>query len=144
MISAVPGATLDVVGGASQGLAATPLPPTVTIRGHVDDLPSAYAEADIALALVRDGSGVKMKLLEAVAYGVPAAATEAALRGLPGPAAEVFPIVDAEAALVALLSECAADAGRLDALAAAQSGWAREHLDPDKLVADLLNVIREA
>ena len=93
---------------------------------------AAYDEADLALALVLEGTGVKMKLLEAVRYGIPAITTVEGLRGLPGDAAGAFPIVSDGVSLASLLSQL------LDDMAARQLAWAREHLAPDVLTHDLM------
>ena len=47
-----------------------------------DDLPALLAAADLALAPLLAGSGTPIKLLEALAAGIPAVATPAAAEGL--------------------------------------------------------------
>lgn len=86
VLAAVPSASLEVVGGAGTLLGLDQIPEGVTICGRLNDIGEAYAKANLVLAFVTDGSGVKMKLLEAVAYRVPTIASVEALRGLPGPA----------------------------------------------------------
>jgi glycosyltransferase involved in cell wall biosynthesis len=49
----------------------------VTFTGPVDDLAQEYAAATVALVPLRAGSGLKIKLIEALAHGVPAVATGA-------------------------------------------------------------------
>lgn len=51
--------------------------------GAVDDLVPLYTQTDVALVPVRCGGGTKVKLLEAVAHGVPVVAMAHSLRGLP-------------------------------------------------------------
>jgi glycosyltransferase involved in cell wall biosynthesis len=66
-------------GGAVEELAATA---GVTVRGHVDDLAEAYAGADVVVVPLLRGSGTRIKLLEALAAGVPAVTTAVGAAGL--------------------------------------------------------------
>jgi succinoglycan biosynthesis protein ExoO len=137
VLAAVPSASLEVVGGAGASRGLGQVPERVTIHGRLNDVGEAYAKADLVLAFVTDGSGVKIKLLEAVAYRVPTIASIEALRGLPGPASEVFPVIEPLSILPAFLLDCATSPNRLDQLALKQAAWAREHLDPDQLIREL-------
>lgn len=56
--------------------------PNVSIGGFVDDLRPEYAAAHVVLAPVDAGGGVKIKLVEALAYGKPVVSTPHALGGL--------------------------------------------------------------
>ena len=59
----------------------------VELHGHVPDLAPLYAGARLALAPLRFGAGVKGKVLEAWAHGLPCMMTPVAAEGLPCPAA---------------------------------------------------------
>jgi glycosyltransferase involved in cell wall biosynthesis len=54
----------------------------VEVRGQVDDLGAAYARADVAVVPLRRGSGTRIKLLEALAAGVPVVTTAVGAAGL--------------------------------------------------------------
>lgn len=54
----------------------------VTAHGHVDDLDAAYARADVAVVPLARGSGTRIKLLEALAAGVPVVTTGVGAAGL--------------------------------------------------------------
>ena len=54
----------------------------VEVRGYVDDLAGAYARADVAVVPLARGAGTRIKLLEALAAGVPAVTTTAGAAGL--------------------------------------------------------------
>lgn len=56
--------------------------PEVEFLGEVPDVESLYAEADLALVVVRCGGGTKIKALEAAAYQCPIVGTSHAMRGL--------------------------------------------------------------
>lgn len=76
----LPDATLSVVGaGLAPGLA---VDPRVRLLGFVDELRSAYEDATCAVVPLLQGGGSPLKLIEALAYGVPVLATSRAVAGL--------------------------------------------------------------
>ena len=85
----------------------------VELHGHVPDLAPLYAGARLALAPLRFGAGVKGKVLEAWAHGLPCVMTPVAAEGLPCPAA--------------LAGAIAADAPGFAAAIIALYGDARQH-----------------
>jgi hypothetical protein len=79
VIGAVPGARLDVVGSVRAGAPG----PGVAFVGEVDDLSDWYRSAAVVVCPVEVGSGVKIKMIEALRYGKAVVATSAAVEGLP-------------------------------------------------------------
>lgn len=80
-----PGATLDVVGRhASARLheAARPFGESVRFHGFVDDLGPLMERATAVVAPLVFGSGVKIKVIEALARGVPVVATSVGAEGI--------------------------------------------------------------
>lgn len=75
----VPGLRLNVVG---RGLDAAAPDPRVHFRGFVDDLSAVYAESTCAVVPLLRGGGSPLKLVEALAYGLPVVATPRAAAGL--------------------------------------------------------------
>lgn len=55
---------------------------SVTITGYIEDLGEKYRSARIAIVPVRSGSGVKFKVLQAMAYGLPVIATTVGAEGI--------------------------------------------------------------
>jgi Glycosyl transferases group 1 len=83
---AIPGARLRVVGsGATETLRtlAARHPGSVRLEGYVADLDAVFSRATVALAPMRMGSGIKLKMLDAFARGVPVLATSVAVDGIP-------------------------------------------------------------
>ncbi len=112
----LPDATLALVGA---GLDANEEPlddPRVHALGFVEDLRAAYTEARCAVVPLRQGGGTPLKLLEALAYGLPTIATARAAAGLAVRDGEHCLIADdAEqfaAALVGVLRDGAPELGR--------------------------------
>lgn len=56
--------------------------PGVTVTGRVDDLAPFYARAKRAVVPLRAGGGTRIKILEAVAHGVPVVSTRMGAEGL--------------------------------------------------------------
>ena len=80
VLEAVPGARLDVAGSVRAG---APVP-GVAFVGEVDDLKDWYPLCSRGgLPRGRYGSGVKIKMIEALRYGKAVVATSAAVEGLP-------------------------------------------------------------
>ena len=65
--------TIEVVGGGLEN--SGDLHPTLNLRGYVADLGPSYARCDVAVAPLRFGSGTPIKVIEAMAAGVPVVAT---------------------------------------------------------------------
>jgi glycosyltransferase involved in cell wall biosynthesis len=57
--------------------------PGVALEGYVDDLDEVLARATALLAPLRFGSGIKIKVLDALGRGVPVIATSTAAEGIP-------------------------------------------------------------
>ena len=102
-----------------------------------DDLPALLAAADLALAPLLAGSGTPIKLLEALAAGIPAVATPAAAEGLDPALARCVAIPDGAAGWVTTLHGLIANpvAARARALVGAQ--LVRELHDPGRVAEAL-------
>lgn len=74
----VPGAELALVGHPPPRERARPVP-GVHRMGFVEDIESVFSAATVLVAPVAIGGGVRVKILEAAARGVPVVATEAAV-----------------------------------------------------------------
>lgn len=66
---------------------------SIEVTGYVtdEDLAEHYASARVAVVPLRFGAGVKNKVVEAMAYGVPLITTEVGAQGLPG-LADLIPV----------------------------------------------------
>jgi hypothetical protein len=79
--AASPQTRLDVVGTVGADFAGR-VPEGVRIMGLVPDLAPFYARAGIVISPLRFGSGLKIKLIEALAKGRPVVATPVTLQGV--------------------------------------------------------------
>ncbi len=80
ILARMPAASLHVCGGVRSGMDADY--PNVAFLGHVPDLAREYAAAEVCVVPVLAGSGIKIKLVEALSYGRACVTTPQGLRGL--------------------------------------------------------------
>jgi succinoglycan biosynthesis protein ExoO len=97
VLSRDPRIGLRIVGNLRRAAAAPPLP-GVAFAGIADDLAAEYARASVALVPLRAGSGLKVKLVEALAHGVPVVSTSVGAAGVGSPPARSLQVHDDPAA----------------------------------------------
>ncbi len=130
------GATLHVVGGISDTLPA-PLPPGVVARGRVETLELSYAEAAVVVIPLLQGTGIKIKLVEACGYGKACVTTAVGLQGLPFFQTAVREANEASTfaeQVIALL----ADEDTRGALGRLAADAVKTHLSPDRCYGPVL------
>lgn len=80
VVREIPHFDLRVAGSISAHVAASP---NITRLGWIDDVHEAYAQAPLSVNPLQVGTGINIKLLEAMAAGVPTVSTATGARGLP-------------------------------------------------------------
>lgn len=95
--AALPQAQLHIVGGLAK---AAPAIPGVTPVGFLPHLADAYRQAHIVINPVRSGTGLNIKSIEALGYGMPLVATNAGSRGLESASGQAFMCADSAQAMV--------------------------------------------
>ena len=78
----LPDVRLKVAGTVCTALAGAARLPGVALLGRVPDLAPLYRRADVVISPLRAGSGLKIKLIEALAHGKPVVATEVTAQGV--------------------------------------------------------------
>ena len=110
----LPDARLQVVGAGLQHPPSSD--PRVEAVGFVEDLALAYAGARCALVPLLQGGGSPLKLIEALAYGLPVLATPRAVAGLEVLSGEHLLVADAGQAfadaLIGMLRDDAPEPGQ--------------------------------
>jgi len=118
--------------------------PGVELRAEVPDLAPYLNAARVAIAPMRTGSGVPMKVLEAMAAGVPAVVHPWAAAGLAEGAASAVPVAEGAAAWVEVLARLLRDAKAAGELGErGREAW-RAHYHPDVVAAQIQSAVAEA
>jgi glycosyltransferase involved in cell wall biosynthesis len=134
VIETQPGAHLHVVGSIGQRFTRTY--PQVSFLGKLEDLRQAYKDAEIVIVPLLNGSGMKIKLVEACAFGKACVTTSVGLQGLPF-LADCTLCADDTAAFAAAVSRLLGDTALRSRLEEASLSAAETHLSPEKSYAAL-------
>ncbi|WCT71897.1 glycosyltransferase [Sphingomonas naphthae] len=128
--AAVPDATLDICGTVAWAFPEGG-PAGTRFLGLVDDLAAAYAGAGVVVSPLRQGSGLKIKLIEALAHGKAVVATSVTLQGVEDVLAGSVAHADAPDTFAAAITALATDDAARTTLAA--RGWdaARAHFSAE-------------
>jgi glycosyltransferase involved in cell wall biosynthesis len=135
--------TVTLVGptGVDDALAPLGRQPGVRVLGFVPDLAACYRSADVVAAPLPPGGGTRIKLLEAMAHGVPVVTTTAGATGLSACHGTHLLIADSPAAAAAAVARLAADPALGGRLAASAAELVRErysHAAVTPLIRDFL------
>jgi glycosyltransferase involved in cell wall biosynthesis len=142
----LPGLRLDLVGShPTPGVRALADREGVEVHADVsaDTLSRFYREATLAVVPLRIGAGVKLKVLEAMARGVPVVTTPVGLQGLPGAEACVRVGDDTESVARAVLG-LLGDPGSAAAVALAARAYVRSHYTAEGLTKALRDALATA
>ena len=141
----LPGWSLVLAGPGSRDFLATraPAPPGLTAAGFVDDLDQLFARSRLFLAPLFSGGGIKIKILEAMARGLPLVTTPIGAEGIATRAQDLAGWAESSEEFVARTVEMAVDPD----LAAARAARARRHVEQafswDAVVSRLEAVYRD-
>jgi glycosyltransferase involved in cell wall biosynthesis len=130
----VPAASLQLIGsnppGGIHGLGGN----GVTVQGEVRDVLPYLDAAAVVAAPIRQGAGMRVKVLEALAGGKAVVATPLALEGLDVRHGEHVLIAETDVDFADALVDLLADVERRTAIAQAARRWAEQNLDLDSQV----------
>jgi succinoglycan biosynthesis protein ExoO len=109
-----PAARLDVVGSVCHHLG--PPPPGVTLHGVVPSTDRFYAAAGIVISPLRAGSGLKIKLIEAMGRGKAIVASNITLQGVGGIIGDSVRVADSPETWIAAIDSLIDDPGAREGL----------------------------
>lgn len=128
-----PGLTLNLYGWLCADIAplhaAQPVPGLV-LHGHVPDLDPVYGALDVLINPVRAGAGLKIKTVEALAYGLPLVTTSEGARGLRELHGRALQIADDSQTFASALKRLLASADARQQLGTAGAAFVRQHFTP--------------
>lgn len=140
-----PGMVLDLVGShPTDDVLALGTREGVHVHGDVSAgaLAGFYRGATLAVVPLRFGAGVKLKVLEAMARGVPLATTPVGIQGLPGIEGCVRVGADADAVAAGIV-DLAGDPAAARALADAARAYVRTHYPADGIAGALAKALAQ-
>ena len=112
VIAAAPATRLDVVGTVAADFTGVRVPDGVQLHGLVPQLAPFYARAGIVIAPLRFGSGLKIKLVEALAWGKPMVVSPVTLQGVEEACGGAVVTATSAGEFAAAILALQADAGR--------------------------------
>jgi len=118
--------------------------PGVEVRADVPDLRSYLTASRVAIAPMSSGSGVPMKVLEAMAAGVPAVVHPWAAEGLVREAGEAVAVASEADDWVAALQSLLRDPGAAHALGRRGHELWRRYYHPDSIAEQIREIVAEA
>ncbi len=120
----------------------------VQVRGFVQDIGEVYKAADIVICPILSGAGVRIKLLECMAYGIPFVSTSVGAEGLLAEAGVHYLLADQPIDFAKKVCRLVRDPGLWQSIADQGHQLVTEHYGwetlADNLVADYRKVLEEA
>ena len=132
--ASLPDTVLRLVGSMPTERVQALISPGVELYADVsaEDLGMHYATASVVVAPMRFGGGVKLKVVEAMAHGVPLVTTSVGVQGLPG-AADCVRVGDDAATLAAAIVELRTARAYADAAIAAGHAYVQTHFSEEAM-----------
>ncbi len=134
----VPAAKLSIVGrNARASLSDYLNVPDVTVLENVPDITPHFKALDVLLYAPGEGSGVKVKILEAFAFGVPVVTNRHGIEGLPVEDRVHAAVAESDLDLISRASELLLDGDRRKRQRIAARTLLEECTDPEKILDTL-------
>jgi glycosyltransferase involved in cell wall biosynthesis len=113
----------------------------VRLVGYVPDVRSCYAEADVFVAPIRMGNGMRVKLLEAFSMAMPVVASPLAVFGFNGTAGKHFVLADSKQSFAEQTVGLLKDPGRREVLGSNARQLIKTHYDWEVLRPQFLDLV---
>jgi glycosyltransferase involved in cell wall biosynthesis len=140
VLSEIPDASLTVCG--TVGASFPGSHPRCHFHGNVADLTAFYEAAMVSIVPLRAGSGLKIKLVEAMTFGRAIVSTSIGVEGLAElQDGQVMPVADDAPRFASAVASLLKDRARREQVAARQTEWICERLGPDIALGELLQVL---
>jgi glycosyltransferase involved in cell wall biosynthesis len=115
--ASIPDVHLTIVGGEPSAAVRAAASPQITVTGLVPDVRPYLASAEVLIVPLRAGGGTRLKLLEAMAAGIPAVSTSIGCEGLGAVHDQHLLIADGAEAFARTVIRLLGDAGKRQRLA---------------------------
>ena len=120
------------------------VPANVILLGRVDDLEDVYRRAGVVISPLRSGSGLKIKLVEAMGRGKAAVVTGTTLQGVQGIVGHAVLEANTAEGFMDALTRLLHDPAERARLGGEALAVARTHFSPSACYRDLLTFVRDA
>jgi hypothetical protein len=130
-----PTLTLDVAGTVSRGTG--PVPTGIRMLGLVADLGDLYRRAGIIVSPLRSGTGLKIKLIEAMSRGKAIVATTVTAQGVTDLVGEIVRIADDPVSFAEEILALASNDAQRETLGVAGIQLVRDRFNPDRCYAPI-------
>jgi succinoglycan biosynthesis protein ExoO len=138
--AARPGAELRVAGSVARALGAAP--DGVKMLGVVNDLAPLYRDAGVVVSPLYTGSGLKIKLIEALAAGKAVVGTSVTVQGVEAATAGALVREDDPARFARAIVGLLGKSSEREALGQAALACTRAHFSAETCFADLVTAVR--
>lgn len=122
----------DIAGGHIGGVASDTAQDKVRWHGRVPDLSPLYREAGVFVAPLLSGSGIKMKILNALGRGLPVVTTSLGAEGFPPGWEDAVVIADAPQAFASAIQRLTTDREAWQRAADAAKPYLQRHFSPEQ------------
>jgi succinoglycan biosynthesis protein ExoO len=140
VLASNPDAQFDVVGTVGEAVPAGA--PNVHVHGQQGDISPAYNRATLCVVPLRFGTGLKIKLIEAMVHGRAVVTTAAGAEGYSElEMGMVVTVAETATAMAEAITRLLCDNAARDAQIVRQDAWVRDHLSDAGAVAPLLNFL---
>jgi glycosyltransferase involved in cell wall biosynthesis len=117
---------------------------SVQVHGYVDDISDLKGRADVLIAPIRSGSGVRLKVVEALAAGLPVVTTSKGAEGLTAVPGRDLLVADDEEEFANALQRLAADPVMWRRLSDAAQAYVRSTHAPDVVARSKAGALESA
>jgi len=133
---ATPAARFNVAGNVAASFGA--VPDGVVMLGRIDDLTPLYAGAAVVISPLRGGSGLKIKLIEALGHGKAIVATTTTVQGVAHIVGSAVIVADDAQAFAQQITRLLNDATLRATYGARALAVVRDHFSPEACYADVV------
>jgi hypothetical protein len=142
VLAALPDAALEVCGTCCAYLEASD--PSVRLRGRVDRLDPFYEQADVCVVPLLAGSGMKIKLVDALLRGCACVTTSIGMQGLESGSGSAFLHADVGEPFAEAIVSLMRDQDKRDALRRQAASFAARHFSSESIFDELRRAIHDA
>jgi succinoglycan biosynthesis protein ExoO len=138
----LPNVGLTVAGDVCGSLGSMTRRPGVTLLGRVKDLAPLYRKADLVISPLQFGSGLKIKLVEALAHGKPIVATSVTVQGFARMLEDTVAIADTPHEFAAQVVRLLTHPGERMDRAVAALDFARDRFSTEIAYSEIIDHLR--